>query len=351
MLQINTAVAWLRQLPITRASYNLGKVRSSSLRGTQSFDTGIADGSFIVHGLSVSPTGFVALLRNSTGTCFAVPIDHEDSQTANSPEALTLLQLFQGIDMAGFLLPPDVLSVRYAEDRDLSIHYSGTNHSYATASPWLRARCSDQLPRIQLLKVSARQETTKDSNYYEPVFNLECARVAGDSLSTVSVRSPSPFEAVALSLRHKVDIELDALGSADFFSEAELQVRFPQWRSEADAAAQDARIKSCIKSTIETSRLEAALNIARDKGDRAAEKKIRAALRAIDGRSAASLPVVDGEGEDGPATNSISAAASASALAEAADENPNADEELSDQKFSLKNDDDDIQNDGDGIEI
>ena len=342
LFQINTAVAWIRQLPNIRAGYDLRKAHQSHLRGMGGVESGVEDSSFIVHGLSVSPSGFVALLRNASGACFAVPIDREDSQAANSPEALTLLQLFQGIDMAGFLLPPDVLNVRYAEDRDLSIHYSGTNYSYATASSWLRARCSDQLPRIQLLKVTARQDL--DRKYNEPVFDLECARVAGDSLSTVSVRSPSPFEAVALSLRHKVDIDLEALGSAHFFLDTDLPARFPLWRSEADAAAQDARIKSSIKSTIETSRLEAALNIARDKGDKAAEQKIRAALRVIDERSAASLPVVNGEGDDGPATNSIAAAAAASSSANLDVETRDADEESIDDLPETESDRDNSKN-------
>jgi hypothetical protein len=272
-----------------------------------------------------------------------VPVDREYSGAAKSPEALTLLQLFQGIDMAGFLLPPDVLDVRYAEDRDLSVHYSGANHSYATASSWLRARCSEQLPRVQLLQVAARQ-AMESATTAEPAFDLVCARVAGDSLSSVVVRCPSAFEAVALALRHKVDINLDAFGDACLFPDTELPSRFPLWRSEADAAEQDARIKSSIKSTIESTRLESALKIARGKGDKAAELKIRAALRILDERAAANLPVVSEGGDDGPFTKSAAAAAAAAAVADAADKYLDAEGDLINRILPPESNSDDDEN-------
>ena len=261
---------------------------------------------FKVHGLSVSETGFVALLRDAkSGSCLALPVDNEQG-TASTPEALTLLQLFQGIDLMGWRLPPDILTVRYAEHTDIELKYSGKVTSYTAASDWLRARCSEQLPCVELLRVTVR--AGPDGSGEGTAVELLCARTTSDSLATVEVRCPNIFEGVALSLRYKVSIAVDASLADGIFHEDEIPKRLPLWRSVADAAAQEARITSTFKKTVESTKLDAALKVARERGDVESEKKIRAAMRKLDHAAAAEIPTSDG-GEDGLVNSSTLPAA------------------------------------------
>jgi hypothetical protein len=64
-------------------------------------------------GVSVSPQGFQVVLKTATTQRYLViPVtsSHEDSSTTTTPEALTMIQLVNGVDMAGMILPPDVLA-------------------------------------------------------------------------------------------------------------------------------------------------------------------------------------------------------------------------------------------------
>lgn len=75
-----------------------------------------------IAGAAVSDEGFVVFLSYmATGRYFEeemyipVVVNCEDTDVVQSPEALTLLQLLQGIDMATPLLPPDALQKAYKE--------------------------------------------------------------------------------------------------------------------------------------------------------------------------------------------------------------------------------------------
>lgn len=64
-------------------------------------------------GVTVSPDGFRAVLRlNDTHCSLPPPVSDDvlDQSSASSPQALTLLQLLAGVDMAGPVLPPDALA-------------------------------------------------------------------------------------------------------------------------------------------------------------------------------------------------------------------------------------------------
>eukprot|EP00614_Pseudopedinella_elastica_P004589 CAMPEP_0172604970 /NCGR_PEP_ID=MMETSP1068-20121228/25222_1 /TAXON_ID=35684 /ORGANISM="Pseudopedinella elastica, Strain CCMP716" /LENGTH=443 /DNA_ID=CAMNT_0013407223 /DNA_START=162 /DNA_END=1493 /DNA_ORIENTATION=- len=279
-----------------------------------------------VHGLTVSDDGFKALLLTEGGGILAVPIDGETEGVAKTPEALTLLQLFQNIDMAGTMLPPDVLQVKYAEALDLPITYNGTTYGYAAASPWLRVRSIEQIPRVELLRIvirAAPEGGAKEGGGLRP--ELHCCRSSGADLASVVLsEGVSNFEAVALALRYKSQTEVRVeteffksgffrepkgglgsedgprLGLASAFPESDLPDRFPLWRSEKDAAEQEARITKSLVSSVESSKLEGALKIARERGDKKAEKKIREALRKFDlARADEAIPVVADEGGSG----------------------------------------------------
>lgn len=75
-----------------------------------------------IAGASVSVDGFVVLLEYKVlGTYFEedkyipVVVSCADTEVVKSPEALTILQLMQGIDMATPLLPPDALQKAYGD--------------------------------------------------------------------------------------------------------------------------------------------------------------------------------------------------------------------------------------------
>ena len=65
-----------------------------------------------LYGVSISPDGFQLLLQSHHRGYWNVPCTRttKDAQAATSVPALTLLQLLSGVDMAGAVLPPDVLA-------------------------------------------------------------------------------------------------------------------------------------------------------------------------------------------------------------------------------------------------
>ena len=62
----------------------------------------------------------------------------------------------------------------------------------------------------------------------------------------------------------------------------ELTGRFPLFRSKEDSMAQNARVSNQLTTAFEANTLEAALRMAVEKGDEAAEEKIRLALKKFD---------------------------------------------------------------------
>ena len=64
-------------------------------------------------GVSVSPEGFQLMLEMATsGKFLTVPItlSGQDDVAATSAESLTIIQLLNGVDMGGMVLPPETLS-------------------------------------------------------------------------------------------------------------------------------------------------------------------------------------------------------------------------------------------------
>jgi hypothetical protein len=98
-------------------------------------------------GVAVSPTGFWVMLRvgtdqywpvqvtvtkstTSTTTATAGDTGDPDRPAVTSPEALTLLQLLAGVDMAGAILPPELLSrilIGVCDDDHDNDDYHGTD--------------------------------------------------------------------------------------------------------------------------------------------------------------------------------------------------------------------------------
>lgn len=70
--------------------------------------------------------------------------------------------------------------------------------------------------------------------------------------------------------------------SACMFELEELTERFPLFRSKEDSMAQNARVSNQLSTAFEANTLEAALRMAVEKGDEAAQEKIRLALKKFD---------------------------------------------------------------------
>jgi hypothetical protein len=251
-----------------------------------------------LHGISVSPTGLVALLAHHKHL-FPLHINDRDVDVVNTPEGLTLLQLLQNIDLAGPLLRPELLSRRFAE----------------TAAADRRPTAADvELERVVL--------TLDGANL------LQIASTDGSSAGAVEV-PVSAFEALALSLRHAVPIEVeDEVEEAaeaeeapvnrhgSWFADCECSERYPAAYTKFHALAQRASLSKgvaglpvkelggegspegpldlaeAIRQVVprpatppvaridgpSPSILRAALRIATEKGDAAAVRKISALL-------------------------------------------------------------------------
>jgi hypothetical protein len=122
-----------------------------------------------VHGFSVSPSGFVALLADrERDRWMPLQVTSEDKESAQSVEALTLLQMIQGIDLAGVVLPPELLTMR------------------AGANAQLRSVC------------------LRDGS--------SCVLVVVDGSGTEAVEAEAnTFEGLALAMRYGAPIEVDGL--------------------------------------------------------------------------------------------------------------------------------------------
>ena len=232
-----------------------------------------------VHGFSVSPNGFVALLTDGKSRMLPLPINDVDKEEVVSAEALVLLQLLQGIDMGGPCLPPERLNDLLLLGRGLTANEVSTG-AMCTLSHMLASGQSSDSLRFELT-----------------------AQVGDGDGARVSVAAcPTAFEAVALCMRYKAsfaattelldEIGLDGLDAA---------VRYPKAFTWRDAQQQDNRVRKDFAQKLSEatgapvapstptnanrpdtrSLYEKALKIAIDKGDTAAEAKIRAAIAGL----------------------------------------------------------------------
>ena len=163
----------------------------------------------VLGGFSVSASGFVALIVNmqqENARLLPLEVNSQDTEVAQTPEALTLLQLLQGIDLAGASLPPDALQQR-----------AGSSSS------------------LELQRVCIRSPTA---------FELLVADTEGSSDDQQRiVPCESAFGALALALRYACPIEVDeAVLDGLCISEEEGERQYPRAYTRADAAKQRSRI-------------------------------------------------------------------------------------------------------------
>ena len=148
-----------------------------------------------IHALSVSKNGFVALLMDRPRERLLPLVVAEDKVRAGTQEALTLLQLLQGIDLGGPAFPPELLEQRV-----------GSNS------------------RLRHVIVSTLDEA------------ILCLQ---DDAESEGVPCPSMFEAVALSMRYRVPILAEAaLLDEHAISRSLTDARYPHSFTALDAIEQ-----------------------------------------------------------------------------------------------------------------
>lgn len=216
-----------------------------------------------MHGMSISGDGFVVVLQ-SDGQFLPILMNTMDLAEVKSPEALTLLQLLQGIDMAGSVLPPELLHKRLCAYDERGAQFDPSEVT------------------MQQLLLDLSPETNSIA------FTLGLRIGAKDKL--VEVPCESPFESIAFAMRYKSSImATESLLYASDLDADTIVERFPLCFTLKDAQDQDLRVKRDFASrlaevgiarpknantVVPKELLEKALKIAREKGDLEAELKI-----------------------------------------------------------------------------
>jgi len=169
-----------------------------------------------LQGFSVSTGGFVSLLLDRPRSrVLPLAVSAEDVERVQTPEALTLLQLLQGIDLGGAILPPELLHRRAAA----TAGQGSDDGERATAK--LRRVCVRGIDEIELC-VSLLPMASRDEEL------------------TVGA---SAFEGLALAMRYDAPIEIDAgLLDAEAIPESSLAEAYPRCFTRQDAAEQRASI-------------------------------------------------------------------------------------------------------------
>lgn len=271
-----------------------------------------------ISGVSISPKGFHVMLRDLTQPSYVgIQVTQQDTQAATTPHALTLLQLLASVDMAGAVLPPELLSqlVVVLSDEDSSLVQSvessiakllsslgtsnGDSLAYLDQSPWLQSKV--RLPTTTLEDVTV----VSDSR-----FLLSCA-VEGHGRYSIALNDddghecfwkellyePSTvsaaFVALALALRYNTPISVSTEDdhALTFIDEATLRSQFPNYQSADEVLEPADRSADHIARGFEINTLQAALRMAMDRNDALAATKIRAELDRLDSESMKDLPV------------------------------------------------------------
>lgn len=305
-------------------------------------------------GVSVSFQGFWVILRVGPDQYWPVQVTSacQDRTAATSPDALTLLQLLAGVDMAGAILPPDILAriiIGVCEDedededeqadtggskqriRDLVRRTSNwpdqapVDTAYLELPEWWQSRI--RLPictvdAIQFQAVTASDtEKGRDVGTSSGTWEYQCQvqdvgpytvtppctvlqRVAWsdpaeqpeatdaadpDKASCCFAQTSAAFFALALALRYQAPVLLSLADAHSLFSQEQVVEKFPLYRSRDKLQERSASVTANIERGFEIHKLQAALQIAIRKQDMKAAAKIRVRLDEMD--SLQDLPV------------------------------------------------------------
>ncbi|CAB9511816.1 expressed unknown protein [Seminavis robusta] len=265
-----------------------------------------------LEGVSLAPTGFWVMLRIAQDGYlpWQVTDDPQDAYAATSAEALTMIQLLSGVDMAGAILPPDVLAklvIHHCESlvaqqqspmffakqvaiaKDILDYVQETlpnsTVAFSQVHQWTQSRV--QLPEATLDEVLVTDNT-------QAPFALTCTlRDFGSLTFTPSLQSLqavlyqfSPqtslaFTALALALRYRAPITVQSKEKLPLTLQG-IQQKFPMYAAKSTLQQSSNRVQQNIVRGFEIHKLSGALKIALEKGDHAAAAKIRKALDEYD---------------------------------------------------------------------
>lgn len=245
-----------------------------------------------LHGVSISEHGLVALLANAEKQkMLPVPVTDSDVRSAESAAALCLLQLLQGIDLAGPQFPPERLSTLASDVASLeAVELDGDACSFT-----LRLTEPDG-PRSPLPGVAPFDALALALRYRAPLLAPTAAFEAGAAFPSAEceVRFPMCYtRRDATAQRNKITRQLAGLGEKPDELDAGFSFATPPSLDIVEAVAQalpppppppgntaggaPGRVRSI--NGPDTALLERALAIAREKGDVAAQEKIEEKLR------------------------------------------------------------------------
>lgn len=307
-------------------------------------------------GVAVSPMGFWVMLKVApdqywpvqvTAIASTAVIADRPAAQVTSPEALTLLQLLAGVDMAGAILPPDILAriiigvcdndlhndayadnsnnsnnvIRALVRRSSNWQQAPVNTAYLDLPDWWQSRI--RLPICTLDEIRY-QETVGTSTSSagggggEGTWEYQCQvqdagphtvtptcnvlqKVAWSDPATatdedeetkdVPCSEQAAFFALALALRYNAPIRLSLASDSDslLLSHAQVLAQFPLYRSRDKLQETPATVTANIERGFEIHKLQRALQIAIQKQDMVAAAKIRSVLDEMD--SLQDLPV------------------------------------------------------------
>jgi hypothetical protein len=296
-----------------------------------------------IAGVSVSPGKPATAARPAVGGGFHVILQVEsdrylpirvtsntlspqDQFAVTSPEALTLLQLLGNIDLAGAILPPDVLSklvvlaceqtqdafvtpivshiaqsvqAQLPKNITTSSNTRSTAATYSDLHAWYQARLG--LPTCTLDEVWIHSPTdfTLQINVQgfgrvslQPTTEL-CQQVLYQTCPETSCA----FVSLALALRYKApvvlvqpDVQISSSSSSSLtLTLHQVNEDFPMFRSVDKIKQESTRVAHNIERSYQVHTLQAAMQLAIRKGDMVAAEKIRAKLDEYDAMT--DLPV------------------------------------------------------------
>ena len=245
-----------------------------------------------VAGVSISPSGFWAMLGIPGGGYWPLQVttSDKDSHSATTPEALTVLQLLAGVDMAGAILPPDVLAklvVLHAEEnpqalyaRQLTalIELPGNIASYSETNEWQRSKM--RLPQVTLdeltlnpLRLDATIKGLGPLSFTPSSSSIQAVCYNFDP------QSSTEFISLALALRYRAPIIVHETPNNTLTSVAD---QFPLFSSIEGLHRTSARVSKNLETGLEIHKLHGALRLARQRGDTEAERKIRAKVEELE---------------------------------------------------------------------
>lgn len=261
-------------------------------------------------GVSVSATGFWVMLRTGEDAYYPLRVTDNiaDTGAATSPEALTILQLLANVDMAGAILPPDILArvtilsceegqcdAEVADEVLEMVHDNLPDgvETYGELHEWGKSRVSLPVATVDEVIVEDDKSFTWRCSVKNhgrislrpTISTLE--QISYDFCPQVSFA----FLSTALALRYRAPISMKVTPEMEssFLTLDALRKRFPMYRSAGKLQQTSQRAAIAVERVFEINKLQAALRIAMEKEDHAAAAKIRAALDEMD--SMKDLPV------------------------------------------------------------